>query len=311
MNEKIYAKEKKQLSNYLIPLLCVFITLLLLFFSDNIKIAIKASIMLVSFNIVPTLFPFFVLCDLWISHFNPYSKSYFSSLFQKIFHVSPLGMSLMLLGMICGFPLGVKTAVEYYSTDLIDKEDLGVLCGFINNPSLAFVISGVGLGLYKNIYDGLIFYFAIILSSLMVGFIYRPQKAKHQFKGNISRQKFVLSSSIVNAAFSCIKIGSFIIFFSAIIGLFSAITSSEILTCVVASLCEVGNAVSIVFNCNSITLLQRKVITAFALGFSGISVHMQTFSLLPKEISRKKYLKMKFLQGILSASLIFITNKIF
>ena len=43
---------------------------------------------------------------------------------------------------------------------------------------------------------------------------------------------------------------------------------------------------------------------AFALGFSGFSVHMQVFSFLPKEISKIKYLITKFIQGFLSAIII-------
>ena len=47
-------------------------------------------------------------------------------------------------------------------------------------------------------------------------------------------------------------------------------------------------------------------LVALVLGFSGVSVHLQAFSLLPKEISKKRYLAMKICEGGIAMLLMLI-----
>ena len=311
MTHCLTIKRKKHFKEWLVAVICIIATILLLVFSKSVKDGINSGIKLVLFNIIPTLFPFFILSDLWITAFGVKEKSRLSIIFQRIFHINPAGLPALLIGMICGFPLGVKSAVEYYSQGLINKDELEILCGFINNPSLAFVISGVGLGIYGNIFDGIFLYSTVLLSALIVGIIFRPKNTTRANMTYISRQSFDFTASINDAGLSCIKIGAFIIFFCALISLFSAIFKNDAFTSVFASVCEIGSAASIIYRCNIFTLSQRKALTAFALGFSGFSIHMQAFSILPKEITKSKYLVMKLTQGILSSIISFIIDGIF
>ena len=180
MTHCLTIKRKKHFKEWLVAVICIIATILLLVFSKSVKDGINSGIKLVLFNIIPTLFPFFILSDLWITAFGVKEKSRLSIIFQRIFHINPAGLPALLIGMICGFPLGVKSAVEYYSQGLINKDELEILCGFINNPSLAFVISGVGLGIYGNIFDGIFLYSTVLLSALIVGIIFRPKNTPHR-----------------------------------------------------------------------------------------------------------------------------------
>lgn len=305
MTDCLHRKEKNPQNKGLATLLCIILTTLLLLFSADVKVGIIEGLRLIAFNIIPTLFPFFVLSDLWLVILNIKEESKFSILFQRIFHINSVGLLALLIGSICGFPLGVKSAVDYYERDLISKNELERLCGFINNPSIAFVVSGVGLGVYGSLFVGFTLYIIVLFSALLVGFIFKPNKYYMRKIKHVSGQSFNLVSSIVNAGSSTIKICSFIILFCAVIGLFSGIIHNEFLISFFSALCEIGSATSIIGGCNSLSLTKKEALTAFALGFSGFCVHMQAFSLLPPGISRKKYLLMKLLQGIFSSIIAF------
>ena len=74
-------KRKKIRTNILpMPLVCLGITILMLVFSDEIKESIVRGISLAALRIIPTLFPFMVLSDLWLCSLGTDKKSRFLTL---------------------------------------------------------------------------------------------------------------------------------------------------------------------------------------------------------------------------------------
>ena len=258
------------------------------------------------FNIIPTLFPFFILSDLWSSVVYFPKKSLIVGCFERLFHINSEGFSVFILGNLCGFPLGAKMASEKYKASLIDKREMESLSVTSSNPSAAFVVSGIGLGLFGSIKIGLILYISVLISAVIVGIIYRPKAFIFKEPRNIVRQKFNLIESVKSAGSSSIVVASYIIFFSSIIGVVKALTQSRLAISLISSFLEVGSACTIIFeNGDAIGSLCLPLI-AFSLGFSGLSVFMQAFSILPKSVSKRMYLFKKLLQGILSALLTLI-----
>ena len=115
-----------------------------------------------------------------------------------------------------------------------------------------------------------------------------------------SGQTFVLVNSIKNAGLNSIAILSYIIFFSGVTSLVRALTKNNILTAYSAIIFEISGAVTQISNLNATDLRMRLSLTAFALSFSGLSVHLQAFSFLPKEIGKTRYFIAKLSQAILS-----------
>ena len=64
----------------------------------------------------------------------------------------------------------------------------------------------------------------------------------------------------------------------------------------------VGSCIAFFFNRTS------KKFLSFALGFSGFSVHLQGFSLMPREVSKMRYLSLKFAIGLLAALFVLIST---
>ena len=311
MTECIRKKDALPLYKWGANIICILITVLLLLLSSKVNEGVIYGLKLFAFNILPTLFPFFILSDLWQSYFTLNENSFLTKTFRHIFHISGIGLYILSISLICGFPLGVKAASEAYSRGALDKKQLQALSGFANNPSLAFVISGIGMGIYNSIYIGVILYVIVVFSALLVGIIFRPSFSEQQNTSFIQRQKFDLVSSIANAGTTSIRVGSYIVFFCSVINPVISFSQNQVISSLFSALCEVGSAATIISKCNEISFVQRLALTSFALGFSGISVHLQAFSFLPTEISKKKYLIMKLLQGVISAVISFIFFDLF
>ena len=81
---------------------------------------------------------------------------------------------------------------------------------------------------------------------------------------------------------------------------------TELVLLAIAPLLEVSRACDFINNSQLLNSVASMVFTAFALGFSGFSVHLQGFSLMYKEVSRARYLSLKFAIGLLSSLYILV-----
>ena len=302
MTTFLKTKGKADKLSSLISLLCILMLPFLLFFSNEIKAGVITGIDLSFRNIIPTLFPFFILADLWTSVIQTNGKSLLGRIFERLFGVSSVALPAFILGSVCGFPLGISVGTNLYKADRITKSELETLCVFSNNPSAAFVISGIGIGLYGDIKLGILLYSAVIISAILIGIASKNRNCISTISAVISRQSFNLVESIKKAGISSLTVSVYIIFFSSIVSLTSSIMKNDIATLIFACFFEVANASKSAASLSKNNIFFALITTAFALGFSGFSVHMQSFSILPKKISRRKYLGMKLLQGMICAA---------
>ena len=304
MTKRPYELRKKDFKRTLGIVICIFLTSAMLILSIPLKEAIIKGVRLSAYNIIPTLFPFFILADLWTAFSYENSRSRLTLLFERTFKINGCAITAFSTGIICGFPVGARTAAVLYERGLISRGELEDLCGFINNPSLAFVISGIGIGIYGSVKVGILLYTSVLISAVLTGLIVRSKHKKTAKTGNISEQKFNLVNSIKSAGISSITVATYIIFFSGVIGIISYCVKNPIVTVLLSALSEVSNAAVII----SVSLPKNHFFTfsatAFALGFSGFSVHLQAFSFLPSEVSRSNYLLMKLFQGIVASIII-------
>lgn len=281
--------------------LCIALTIISIYFSGEIKDGIYQGLKFSFLTLIPTLFPFFILSDLWgeLFYVNPNGK--ISRGFEKIFMIGGSAVSAMICGMIFGFPVGAKAAMNLYSNGIIDKDELERLCGFINIPSCAFVISGVGSAILGEPAKGVLLYLGVILSAIITGMLFRGTRKNVHKENDNPGQTFNMAKSIVSAGVSSITVASCIAFFCGVISLVSKFVKKQYMLLLIASILEISNAVQLISKCNWCPTILRIMLLSFALGFSGASVHIQVLSLMPKEFSVKKYLSMKIFQGIACA----------
>ena len=146
-------------------LICsVFAIALGLKYSELCAEGVRKGIELSVNKLIPSLFPFMVISEITVatSACKPLLKIFAKPL-SKIFNISTEGALPFLLGMLFGFPIGIKTAISLYESGKIDRSELIRLSLFTSIPSPAFFISAVGEGLFGSTMLGLTLYLIALL----------------------------------------------------------------------------------------------------------------------------------------------------
>lgn len=289
-------------------LLLISAVFLLIKYSSVVTAGAISGITLAVRSIIPALFPFLILSDVFVYTLDG-ETGVFGRIFSKIFGISPYGAIAFLCGCFSGFPVGVKCAADLYSQGKIGKDDFERIIGFVNNPSPAFVIAAVG-GMRGNTEEGVILYISTLLAAVIVGILFSKRGKKTKIcKLKYAKTHFSLASSIKNAAYTSVGISAYIIFFSVLLSVIKAVFASGEITIIASLFLEVGNAASLLAS-SSFHYTVSLTLTAFALGFSGLSVLMQAKSLLPDGVSMRKYAVMKLLQGVFSVLTVLLISRL-
>lgn len=301
-----YPNKRRKTADTLISCICIIVFIIALYNGGALREGAIHGLKICAFNIIPTLFPFFILSDLCSSAIYFSERSPISILLKKLFNISSEGILPLIMGNMCGLPLGAKIASEKWKDNLITDEEINYLSALCNNPSPAFVISGVGAGLLGDIKAGFLLYFSTIMSTCMIGFIF---KSKNQICYNQSeniRQKFDLINSIKSAGYSSITVSSYVIFFSSVIGLFKIFLNNDVIIALMSSFFEIGSACNIIADSKNALGIFYLPMLSFAISFSGLSAFLQILSILPPVVSKKKYLLKKTIQALVSAAITYI-----
>jgi sporulation integral membrane protein YlbJ len=286
--------------------------LLSLLVPDRIAHSVKSGLDLCYRVIIPSIFPFLILSDLLYRICDFSGIKYIGEIFERFFKVNRSGILAFALGACCGFPLGVKCCVEGYESGELSRSEAQRLIGFCNNTGPAFIISGIGLGLRGSLSDGVILYLSMILSAIAVGVIFSlGESASHPICSLARTKDFSITESIKNAGMGTVNICSFITFFACVVGLLRAILGESLPYLIIIGFIEVGSATSVLSKTAVLNNTLSLACTGFAIGFSGLSVHLQALSYISKtDIPIKKYFLMKFIQGILSSVAVILLNAI-
>ena len=138
----------------------------------------------------------------------------------------------------------------------------------------------------------------------------------------------VLTTSINSSISTILMIGGFVVIFSVIISILNQTNILDKLSTLLypilnflnidlefanpllSGILELTNGVNLVANIPTKLISQNIILSAFLLGFGGFSVLLQVYSIVSKtDLSMKKYLVGKFLQGIISGIYTFLALK--
>ena len=308
--------------------------LILLFFiisPNSIITATKDSATLFVNAIFPSLFPFLLLSTLVqnsaiIAFFN----KFLHKIMKPIFNLPGVSSIALFLGMVGGYPIGAKTTADLVENKFISKNDAKKLIAFANNSGPLFILGAVGTIMYKNKYIGILLLLSHYIAALVVGFLFRFYKNTPKIYSEtstiqidfikISDLSKVLTDAIKKAIMTISIIGGFIIIFGIIttilteIKIFFVISKilfptiePELCTAIFTGILEVTNGISKISSLNILSLSNKLILTSILLGFGGISVHMQTLSIINKVgLSSSTYFIGKSMQGIFSGLITFL-----
>lgn len=323
--------------NVLITTICSLIILQIIL-APHVCIQYTISGAKLFFNAVfPSLFPFLVVINIIIGYdgIHIYSKL-LGNIFCRPLKLTKECNFALLISLLCGYPLGARYACDLYEKNIIDLNTCERLLNIASNSSPLFIIGSVGASMMSSAKIGYILLLSNILSCLFMGFILPSKSSSFKLKNknnNFSKKPsntlnigIVFKNSIEDALKNSLNIGGFIVVFSVITGIiknnvifhivlnkFSLFVgaSSDFIEGLLLGLLEVTNGCYLIASSNS-NLYVKLPILSFLIAFSGLSIISQVYSYTYKlDVSIKKYISRKFIQGIISSILTIILYYVF
>lgn len=322
-----------KLKRNILPLIFLAFTFCLVIFSSNNLQAVKSGLTLWANSVVPSLFPFFVATEILINTdiINILGKL-LNDYMKPLFNIRGEGSFAFIMGIISGYPVGAKIASEFRKNNICSKEECERLLSFSNNSGPLFIIGTVGILMYGSTIIGLLLFITHILAGITVGIIFRFWKRNTKSNLSTSSRKIqnnnisfsnlgeVLSNSITNSISTIFLIGGFVVIFSCVISILKASGILNILTSfifpvfntfnidtsfvspLICGFLEITNGINSISQIACKKLSINLILTAFLLGFGGLSVFLQVLSITSKtDLSIKPYIYGKLLQGIFAS----------
>ena len=315
MTERLlYRNLKKATNGGAYAMLCLFGVLFFgLSLSSEMSEYVKDGMRLAVECVIPSSFPFMIISDLYLYLGRPENLRVLGRFFSRMLGLPISGLSAFICGNIGGFPIGAKMVCDIYSSGAISKEDAERLLPLSSNPSCAFVIGGVGLGIYRDARIGVLLLASVWVATLLCGFITRANVDNSQIADYKHKQSYSFVNSVKGAGVSSVGIISFISLFSVINGLIKKHVKYVPLKYIFSAISEVTNAVKFFSLLPSKMNFAALVLSAFSLGFGGLSVAMQSAVFTSSSnLKMHKYYLIKLLEGLLSSavfSLLYIIAK--
>lgn len=300
---------KKNIVVKLLNLLLLFLCVLLFSCADAAVAAAQAALKLCAGSILPSLFPFMTLSVL-ISHLRLLEPLGRLFPMEKLFALPAASAEAFLLGGLCGFPIGAKTACELYRTGRLSREEAERACALVNNAGPAFCVNVAGIRFWKSRKFGWYLYAAQIVSGALVcalvGLFLRRGKNRSVSRSSVPAANSVAANLVVSfteavagSATACVPLCGYITFFSILCAI-----ARELLPGWTAAICAVLELTSGIQEAATLGGRTGLFLTGFSLGFSGLSVFLQSGNFtLPLGLSLRFALAAKSAQGLICGGL--------
>ena len=252
-------------------------------------------------TILPSLFPFMVLSS-YIIKTDAFSSAYriLSPLTRFLFRQPDCAVSVIVMGLIGGFPVGAKMTAMLYENGRISKNEAQRLCMFCVNGGPAFIITAIGVGMFSSNRAGVIMFVSLCASSIIIGIISRffgdESRSESNHKSNNQSPLLALSSSVSDNVNSILSICAWIILFSALTECLKEMKFNDNIYTALVSVLEVTKG------CSYIAVKMPIEIVTCIIGFGGFCVHCQVYSFVRS--TGLKYIRFftgRIINGALSA----------
>ncbi|MCK8827825.1 sporulation integral membrane protein YlbJ [Natroniella acetigena] len=334
-------------------LIAIFITIALIIYSEQAFEAAVNGLHTWWEIVFPALLPFFIIAEilmgLGVVHFM---GALLEPLMRPIFKVPGIGAFAVAMGLASGYPIGAKITGRLRREKLCTQVEGERLVSFANTADPLFMVGAVAIGMFGQPKLGVILAVAHYISCLVVGFIlrfYNPKTNNQDVIHNQTTEKNILKKafkelykarkndnrpfgqllgdSIKESVNTLLLIGGFIILFSVLTEILTAIGITSLLSSligfflkpfgfeeslilpIISGLFEITNG-SHLASQTTAPLEQQIIIASGIIAWSGLSVHAQVAAMVEgTDIRLKPYLFSRVLHGIFASLTTFLLLK--
>jgi hypothetical protein len=172
--------------------------------SDIVIESVMYSLRLCYGSVIPSLFPFFILCEFLMSATAGAGSNHCTAAFAT--------------GLITGFPTGVRNVCKLYSDGNIDKKSACALLHCTANASPAYIVAFIGVCIIGSKTAGIILLISQVLCAFACAVFFGCFKRRREGKSKIGVINIteIACQSISNSVISCLYVCGYIIFFGII-----------------------------------------------------------------------------------------------
>lgn len=260
-------------------------------------------------KMIPSLFPFMILSGIMIRmDLTKYFAMVLSPLLKPLFKVSGNGAYCIIMGFLCGFPMGAKVIADLYERSKISKAEATYLLSYCNNigpiyfTSFALPVLGIPVSLpYLFGMYGLPLLYGIILCRLTKNLLQNPKHDEAHAPANqnhISTESASIlvhiDGAIQSAIESITKLGGYMILFN-LLNLIPALILPENWLPFGNLILEITSGISRIGASSPIAVL-------ILLPFGGLSCIAQTYSIIKStDLSLSNYCLHKCILTVITA----------
>lgn len=277
---------KHKFSLYAIPALCL--TAIILIYPDKCLTFSLNGLNLWFQKMIPALFPFMVLSGIMIRmDLVSYCVRLLMPVLGRLFHTSSACIYGIVVGFLCGFPMGAHTAAQLYESGQISKAEASFLLAFCNNIGpvyfLSFVMPALGIsspGLYLFGMYGLPFLYGLFLRYTVYSDRLSSSPKSREAAPCALSFACALDQSIENALLNIARLGGYMIVFNLLFilptlfaDLFRGFPGITLLAQSSCCLLEITGGIRMLGK-------QAPYFVLCALPFGGLSCIAQTYSMI-------------------------------
>jgi sporulation integral membrane protein YlbJ len=299
-------------------------TVLFIARADIFLDSVRAGIDLYVVTVLPSMFPFFFFSKLLTElDFPSDAAKYLSAPMKKIFRVPSCGGYILIMSMLCGYPVGAKLSSEFFEKGYLDEKQVKSVAFLASTSGPLFIVGTVGVAMFDNKNYGYILLLCHYLGTMINGLIFRGKKTTNDLSvpRNVKTDG-VLGTVMLNTFLSVGIVGGYIAIFNLFLDAFSFIgvipffasllsrigINTRISTGVISGLIEMTRGCLLL----SVSGFPPRVVLPlceFLITSGGLSVTFQSLSFLSKtKIPPLLYFLSKLSQGVICALLCFLAS---
>ena len=315
-----------KISNFLWLILITLFGIFLTMNSDISINSVKTSGMLCIDTLIPSLFPFIFFSSFMINSGIFYIIGKFLHIFSYIFFLPKEAISVVILSMVGGFPVGAKGIKDLFDKKVINNEQAERMLMFCVNSGPSFILGVIGTSLIKNINQSIIILISQILSSIFIGIflgLYSRNKYKNIYTNKHKSNNILIGDALVlsceSSCMSMLNMCALVVIFSVFFSFMEKINILHFLEYLIIKL-NLGEPFSKCFPliilevtnaCMSISKFgNNPVLFSFATSWAGLCVHSQIFSIIRGiKIKYSKFLMFRMINSCFSSFITFLILK--
>lgn len=246
-------------------------------------------------QLIPSLFPFLVMSGLLMDALQGFALPFLSPL-ERLCRIRPGSGSILLTGLLGGYPVGARAVYSCYQTGNLTREEAERMLGFCSNAGPSFLFGIVG-PFFSGPVVPWILWAVHILSAILVGVVLPGGSGKDPKAG--TPQKVSVPNVLEKAVRTMALICGWVILFRVILGFLDKWVLWMMppwCRVILSGILELSNGCLMLDRIRSFPL--RFLASGMILSFGGLCVAMQTMAICG-DLGIGRYLKGKALQMLI------------